>query len=130
MEVKINKDILQQQDEVAFGLSTRQVVLIVIGIVGGAALAAVTGLFRDIAAGQASTRDIRTFLPVIVAVPFGLCAFVQRDGLKAEQWFSAWVRWWLLAVRRLTYRSEIFYCKRKGENQYGHFSLKIQKKTR
>lgn len=98
MEIQINKEIKDYKEQFAMGLTLRQSVFGVLAL-----LSAVGAYFLG---KDYFSMDVLTWIIVIAALPFGLIAFFEYEGLSAEQFLIVWIKSELLTPERLSFIGE------------------------
>lgn len=91
MEVRINKEVRNYQESVFFGLSLRQAVCALLAVT-----AAVIAYFT--LKGVVGV-DAVGWICILGAAPFALCGFFTYNGMTAEQFLFALLRFYLCPFR-------------------------------
>lgn len=84
MEIKINKDIQEYRETIAFGLDVRQFIFCILAVACGA------GLY--ILLFQAINASLAGWIAVIAAVPGALLGFFKINDLTFEKFLFAFVK--------------------------------------
>ena len=101
IEIKINKEVLDYQEAIFFGLSLRQLIF------SALALSVAVGTYFLL---QNYFSDVG-WLCILLAFPFALGGFFQYNGMNFEQFVVAFARSELLYPRNLKFKSENLYTK-------------------
>lgn len=121
MEVKINKDVLEFNENIFFGLSLRQSVFTILGCVNACCI---FFLFKGVVGGE-----IASWLCVLGTVPFIIFGFFKYQGLNFERLIILVVQSIALSGRRLNVR-QTMCIRRSMQKKYDKKSRKHFKKTR
>lgn len=101
MEVKVNKEIRDFTESMFFGLSLRQFICSVLGC--GAAVAAYFLLNGHLG------MEFTTWVCVIVVIPFAVLGFLRYNGMPAERFIVAYIKFRWLVPRKLTCKPNSLY---------------------
>ena len=101
MEVKINREIRDYTESMFFGLSLRQFIFSLVGIV---VAVTVYFLLKD----HLGTETV-SWVCILSAAPFAALGFITYHGMTAEQFLLAWVRSELIAPKELRFVPENIY---------------------
>ncbi len=101
MEVKVNKEIRDFTESMFFGLSLRQFAFSVLGC--GAAVAACF-LLKD-----RLGMELTTWVCVIAVAPFAALGFFRYNGMPAERFLLAYIKFRWLVPGKLTYKAGNLY---------------------
>jgi len=100
MEVKMNKEILDYKEKVAFGLNLRQIVCAALSIGTASVL---YFLLRDTLG-----KEALSWVCIAAAAPFGAAGFFKYNGMPIEKFALALIGTMLSSRMRL-YKSENYY---------------------
>ena len=101
MEIKINREIRDYTESIFFGLSMRQFLCSLLGVL---AAVSVYFLYRD-RLGTALTG----WLCIFATLPFGLLGFVRYNGMHAEKILIKFFQTMVLIPKFLPFRGENLY---------------------
>lgn len=101
MEVKINRDILEYNEAIFFGLSLRQFFFSVLACV------ATIGIYFWLKPYLG--EETVGWVCVLAAFPFVLLGFVKYHGMPAEKFVWVFIKNKLLMPKRLVFRPENLY---------------------
>lgn len=101
MEVKINKEIRDYTENIFFGLSMRQFFFSVLACISAVL---VYFSFKDVFGS-----DIASWLCIIVAIPFATMGFLKYNGMPAEKFLWAFIKYEFLVPKQLKFVSRNFY---------------------
>ena len=101
MEVKINKEIRNYTESMFFGLSLRQFVFSVL------ACGVAVGLYFILRPHFG--METLSWVCILGAVPFALMGFVKYNGMNAEQFVWAWIKWEFLMPKKLMFHPDNLY---------------------
>ena len=102
MEVKINREIRDYTEAMFFGLSLRQFIFSILAV--GVAVGIYFGLKSHLGTETVS------WMCVLGAAPFAAMGFIKYNGMTAERFILAWLRFSFLTPKRLTFRATNLYC--------------------
>lgn len=101
IQVKINKEILNYQETIFFGLTMRQFVCAVLAV--GAAV----GLYMLLS--PFAGRETVSWVCILGASPFAIAGFFQYNGMKLEKFLWAWFKFSFLLCNHRIWKSENRY---------------------
>lgn len=101
MEIKINREIRDYTESMFFGLSMRQFLFSII-----ACLVAVTVYF---ALKDTLGTETVSWLCILGASPFVLLGFLKYQGMSAEKFLWAWIKFEILVPKRLAQKQFNLY---------------------
>jgi len=101
MEVKINREIRDYTEAMFFGLSLRQFVFSILAV--GVAVGIYFGLNPYLGTETVS------WMCVLGAAPFAAMGFIKYNGMTAERFILAWLRFSFFTPKRLTFRATNLY---------------------
>lgn len=101
MEVKINREIRDYTESMFFGLSLRQFIFSLLGVV---IALVVYFLLKE----QLGTETI-SWVCVLSAAPFAALGFITYHGMTAEQFLVAWLKSEFINPKELIFKPENIY---------------------
>jgi len=101
MEVKINKEIREYTESIFFGLSLRQFIFSILAV-----LAAV-GIYFGLQ--PFFGLETTSWLCIIGAAPFAAVGFIKYNGMTAEQFVWAWIKFELFNDKKLCFKAKNIY---------------------
>jgi len=101
MEVKINKEIREYTESIFFGLSLRQFIFSILAV-----LAAV-GIYFGLQ--PFFGLETTSWLCIIGAAPFAAVGFIKYNGMTAEQFLWAWIKFELFNDKKLCFKAKNIY---------------------
>ncbi len=101
IEVKINKEIRNYTESMFFGLSLRQFIFSVL------ACGVAVGLYF-LLRPQFGIETL-SWVCVLGAAPFAALGFIRYNGMTAEQFLWAWIKFTFLMPKKLLFLPENFY---------------------
>ena len=103
MEVRINKEVRNNQESLFVGLSLRQLLFALLAV--AVAVGVYFGLRPVLGNGEIG------WVCVLAAFPFALGGFFQYNGMTLERFLLAYIRSEFLFPRRLVFKSDNIYAK-------------------
>ena len=101
LEVKINREIRDYTESMFFGLSLRQFIFSLLGIV------VAVGLYF-ILKPYVGTETV-SWMCILGAAPFAALGFITYHGMNAEQFLKAYIKSELLNPKRVVFKPENIY---------------------
>lgn len=101
MEIKVNKEIRDYTESIFFGLSMRQFIFSC-----GACIVAVTLYFL---LRKYLGIEILSWICIGGAIPFAVLGFIKYNGMHAEEFIWAWIKYEILLPKRLIFEPENIY---------------------
>lgn len=98
MEIKINKDVQEYKESIAFGLDARQFVF--------SSLAVACGVGSYLLLNNVLPSSIAGWLAVATAAPAGVCGFFKYNDLKLEQFLLAVLKSRFLFPQKRVFKTE------------------------
>lgn len=116
MEVKINKEIREFKEQIYFGLSLRQFICSV--------LACAMSVFLYFCFNELLGVEISSWICMLGAFPFVFIGFFHYNGMPAEKFILAWIRFNLLVPKRLMFRPYNFYDELMKRKEFNNETIK------
>jgi hypothetical protein len=101
MEVKLLKDIRNYSENIFFGLSLRQFVFAALAV--GSSVAAYF-LLKNVLSGEAVG-----WICILAALPFAFLGFFKDQGLSAEQFLAAAIRYFFAPAKLPRVNRNLYY---------------------
>lgn len=101
MEIKINREILEYEETLFFGLTLRQFICSV--------LACVSAIGMYFWLSPYLGTELVSWVCIVGAVPFAVLGFVKYHGMSAEKFIWAWMKSEILMPRKLLFRPQNSY---------------------
>ena len=100
MEIKVNREIRDHNEAIFMGLSLRQLVFSALAIL---VAVSIYFLLRD-----TFTLETLSWLCILCAAPFAALGFVKYNGMTAEQFIIATIKY-MAAPKVLVYKSQTYF---------------------
>ena len=101
MEVKVNKEIRNYTESIYFGLSLRQFIFSILACLMAVGLYFLLKPYFGL--------ETLSWLCILGASPFAALGFITYNGLTAEQFVWAWIKFKLLIPREIKFESNNVY---------------------
>ena len=111
MEIKINREIRNYTESMFFGLSMRQFIFAVIGVIAAVVLYFALRPFCGI--------ETLSWVCMLGAAPFIACGFITYNGMTAEQFALVWIKHKFIEPVKVKFECDTIYSGAMKEQKKG-----------